>query len=70
MSFINTSISMELGKEYIFTLQSGLSKRIIIVGTRRTENDDMLEVNVDGEIGEYSMLQDALVERYIKIEKA
>lgn len=70
MPFINAQISMELGKEYVFTLQSGLLKRIIIIGTQETDNGDVLKISVDGADGEYPSLQDALGKPYTKIEKA
>ncbi|MBL3527061.1 MAG: hypothetical protein JMN27_18485 [gamma proteobacterium endosymbiont of Lamellibrachia anaximandri] len=70
MSFINAQITMELGKEYIFTLQSDSSKAIIINGSQQTDQGDVLEISVDGKVDKYSQLQDALGEPYTRIEKA
>ncbi len=61
---------MELGKEYIFTLQSDSSKRIIIKGAQKTDQGDVLEISVDGKIDTYPQLQDALGESYTQITKA
>lgn len=61
---------MELSKEYIFTLQSGSSKKIIINGSQQTDQGDVLEISVDGKINTYPQLQDALGEPYTRIEKA
>lgn len=70
MPIMNSQFSMELGVEYVFTLQSGGTKKIIIKGSRKGSNGDVFEIIVNGVAGEYPGLQDALGEPYIKVQSA
>jgi hypothetical protein len=70
MPIMNSQFSMELGVEYVFTLQSRNTKKIIIKGSRNGGNGDIFKLIVNGVAGEYSGLQEALGEPYIKVQNA
>lgn len=58
-------MKIELGRVYEFALQSGASKKIIVLGA--TTDGDGLDIEVDGVRCVYADLQSALGDLYTEI---
>lgn len=61
------AIEMELGTPYVFTLQSGTKKTLILYGT--SSKTQGFDIDVDGSRKHYGNVQDAIGEPWIKVEK-
>ena len=61
------AIEMELGMPYVFTLQSGKKRTLILHGSSLTTEG--FEIDVDGSRKNYGNIQDAIGEPWTKIEK-
>lgn len=57
---VNSTISMELGKKYLFRLADGSSREVVIRGSHATASGDMLDIEVDGKVGQYPGLNNAI----------
>ena len=57
---VKVTKSMELGPKYRFVLNDGSVRVVVICGMRQTESGDLLDVEVDGKVDEYSGLTDAI----------
>ena len=57
---VNSTISMELGKRYLFRLANGSSHEVVIKGSHATASGDMLDIEVDGQVGQYPGLDGAI----------
>jgi len=60
MPRIKSFITLELGKIYEFTLASGTKRKVIVRGTRATSAGDVLSIEVDGKLGEFGDLNQAI----------
>ena len=55
------SLHLELGKPFIFVLQSGMERKIIVFGQ---SSDGLWDIEADGVRGKYSDLQAAIGQPY------
>ena len=66
---IKATIALEGGKRYEFDLLNGTTKQVAVIGSHQSKSGDEIELEVDGQVGKYGTLNEALGCSYVKVSE-